>query len=203
MCRLWKGRLLSTTTEQWRNDAAGPTKWTHLKHRRPSGPANSGRRLLCVQINFLTSLLKTVLMCVWPGRVSPADSARTVVSSVTRTQCCVTSPPDVPPRSYSSTFHRISSISPLMWICLRTRHLISRNGQSCAHGTARCIFLKMYFFIFLINYFCLWPFSSCGTVKIVKSALMLCNLLHTVQCEFNTKKKHKLTKNKCLILKRH
>lgn len=40
------------------------TEWTHLKHRRPSGPANRSRRLLFVQINFLTSLLKTVLMCV-------------------------------------------------------------------------------------------------------------------------------------------
>lgn len=157
-----------------------------LKHRppsvhRPSRPAN--RHLNAKKFSSISMEDRVGAVLTW-----------TVVSSVTRTQCFVTSPPDVSPRLYSSTFHRVwrlSSISPLMWICLRTRGLISLNGQSRAHGTARCIFLKMYFFIFLINYFCLWSISSCRTVKIVKLALMLCNCCTLFNVNLRTKRRRR------------
>lgn len=150
-------------------------------------------RLCCIlSTDLLRPSVRTFVQINFPA--SPTDSAMTVVSSVTRTQCFVKPLPpphlDVSPRLYSSTFHqvwRISSVSPLMWICLRTHSLISLNGQSRAHGTARCIFLKMYFFIFL-NYFCLWSSSSCGTVKTVKLALMLCNCCTLFNVNLRTKK---------------
>lgn len=107
-------------------------------------------------------------------------------------QCCVTFPLDVPPRSYSSTFHRVwrlSSVSPLMWMSSDTWSRLSewsvRMVKSARRGSL--YIFEDVFFYFLINYFCLWSIS---TVKIVESALMLwdCCILFNVNLRTRGKK---------------